>query len=124
VKWHFWLQFAGFNVTFGVMHLMGIMGMPRRIYTYEWSTGWSVYNIIATCGAGILGIGLIIFFCNVFYSAARGKKAGSDPWDAWTLEWSTTSPPPEYNFEWLPAVTSRRPLWDLKHPDKPDWPHE
>jgi cytochrome c oxidase subunit 1 len=123
-KWHFWLQFAGFNVTFGVMHLMGIMGMPRRIYTYEWSTGWSVYNIIATCGAGILGIGLIIFFCNVFYSAARGKKAGSDPWDAWTLEWSTTSPPPEYNFEWLPAVTSRRPLWDLKHPDKPDWPHE
>ncbi|MBV8968777.1 MAG: cytochrome ubiquinol oxidase subunit I, partial [Verrucomicrobia bacterium] len=66
----------------------------------------------------------LIFVCNMFWSARKGERAGDDPWDAWTLEWATSSPPPEYNFEELPVVRSRRPLWDLKHPEDPDWKFE
>jgi len=99
-------------------------GMPRRIYTYPDIPGWGLVNLIETGGTVILGVSVLIFLANVIHSLRDGKVAGNDPWDAWTLEWATTSPPPPHNFDRLPAVRSRRPLWDLKHPDDPDWRHE
>jgi len=123
-RWHFWLMFFGFNLTFGPMHIAGMLGMPRRIYTYRPGFGWETWNMLATMGAFILAASLAIFFWNLIVSWRRGKPAGDDPWDAWTLEWATTSPPAPYNFEALPPVRSRRPLWDLKHPDDPDWKYE
>lgn len=122
--WHFTLMLLGFNLTFGPMHIAGLLGMPRRIYTYSADTGWTIWNQLATAGAVILAISVAFFLWNLVYSLWRGEKAGPDPWDAWTLEWATTSPPAPYNFETVPQVTSRRPLWDLKHPDNPDWKHE
>jgi cytochrome c oxidase subunit 1 len=98
--------------------------MPRRIYTYEPGRGWEMLNLIVTIGAFIQGIATLLFVCNMIFSYWRGAKAGNDPWDAWTLEWSTTSPPPDYNYATIPTVLSRRPLWDLKHPDDPDWKYE
>jgi cytochrome c oxidase subunit 1 len=83
-----------------------------------------VWNLISTVGALIQAPAFAIFVWNLLWSARRGEKAGDDPWDAWTLEWTTTSPPPPYNFETIPTVRSRRPLWDLKHPDDPDWKYE
>jgi cytochrome c oxidase subunit I len=123
-KLHFWLMLIGFHLTFDVMHIPGLLGMPRRIYTYETGRGWETLNLIVTIGAFIQGIAVLIFVCNMIYSYWKGPKAGNDPWDAWTLEWSTSSPPPEYNFATLPVVRSRRPLWDLKHPEDPDWKYE
>ncbi len=98
--------------------------MPRRIYTYEANRGWGGWNLIVSIGAVVQAIGLLIFVYNLVQSYFRGKHAGHDPWDAWTLEWSTPSPPPAYNFAVLPAVNSRRPLWDLKHPEDPDSDYE
>jgi cytochrome c oxidase subunit I len=123
-KWHFWLFFIGFHVTFDTMHIPGILGMPRRIYTYEADRGWATLNLICTIGAAFQIAGILIWLFNVLRSLRKGTPAGNDPWDAWTLEWSTTSPPPEYNFAEIPAVRSRRPLWDLKHPTDPDWKYE
>ena len=123
-RWHFWLMVIGFNLTFGPLHIAGILGMPRRIYTYDAGRGWEIWNQLASLGALIQGIAVLVFAWNMIVSLRRGAVAGNDPWDAWTLEWSTTSPPPEYNFATLPEVRSRRPLWDLKHPDDPDWPYE
>ncbi|HEX2911823.1 MAG TPA: cytochrome c oxidase subunit I [Chloroflexia bacterium] len=120
-KWHFWLTFIGFNTTFLVQHFLGLMGMPRRVFTYPDRPGWGILNLTSTIGAFILAAGILAFMWNVFVSLRHGQKAGNDPWDAWTLEWTTTSPPPPHNFSQLPVVRSRRPLWDLKHPDKPDW---
>jgi len=98
--------------------------MPRRIYTYPADRGWDLWNLIATAGVPIQMAAILIFAVNVIISLRRGAPAGSDPWDAWTLEWATSSPPPPYNFATPPVVASRRPLWDLKHPDDPDGPHE
>jgi cytochrome c oxidase subunit 1 len=123
-KWHFWLFVIGFHITFDTMHLPGILGMPRRIYTYEADRGWATLNLICTIGVAFQIAGIIIWLINVLRSLRKGKPAGNDPWDAWTLEWSTPSPPPEYNFAEIPAVRSRRPLWDLKHPTDPDWKFE
>jgi cytochrome c oxidase subunit I len=123
-KLHFWLFFLGFHLTFDFMHIPGILGMPRRIYTYEPGRGWDVWNVIVTVGVLFQGLGVLVFVFNLLVAALRGKPAGSDPWDAWTLEWSTPSPPPEYNFAVIPVVKSRRPLWDLKHPEDPDWKYE
>jgi cytochrome c oxidase subunit I len=123
-RWHFWLMVIGFNLTFGPLHIAGILGMPRRIYTYDAGRGWEIWNQLASVGTIIQAIGVLVFAWNMIVSLRRGAVAGNDPWDAWTLEWSTTSPPPEYNFATLPEVRSRRPLWDLKHPDDPDWPYE
>ena len=81
-------------------------------------------NFITTLGAGLQAVGILCLALNLLRSWKKGKVAGDDPWDAWTLEWATSSPPPEYNFETAPAVRSRRPLWDLKHPDDPDWKYE
>jgi cytochrome c oxidase subunit I len=122
--WHFWLFTIGFHLTFDPQHFAGILGMPRRIYTYQPGRGWELWNLISTIGAVIQALGAICLVLNLLWSGRKGKIAGDDPWDAWTLEWSTTSPPPDYNFETLPEVRSRRPLWDLKHPEDPDWKFE
>ena len=123
-RWHFWLMVIGFNLTFGPLHIAGILGMPRRIYTYDAGRGWEIWNQLSSLGALFQAAAVLVFAWNAIVSLRRGAIAGNDPWDAWTLEWSTTSPPPEYNFASLPEVRSRRPLWDLKHPDDPDWPYE
>jgi cytochrome c oxidase subunit 1 len=123
-KWHFWLFLIGFHVTFDVMHVPGILGMPRRIYTYEASRGWETLNLIISIGAFIQAIAILVFLANLIISYFNGARAGNDPWDAWTLEWSTSSPPPAYNFATVPIVASRRPLWDLKHPEDPDSHYE
>jgi len=123
-KWHFWLFLIGFHMTFDTMHIPGILGMPRRIYTYEAGRGWGVWNLICTVGVVFQVIGVLIFVLNILLSLRKGKPAGNDPWDAWTLEWATKSPPPEYNFAEIPTVKSRRPLWDIKHPSDPDWKYE
>ncbi len=123
-KWHFWLFCIGFNMTFIPLHWAGMLGMPRRIYTYAPGRGWEAWNLIASIGVIFQAAGILCFIWNVLRSARHGEPAGDDPWDAWTLEWATTSPPPEYNFEKLPVVRSSRPLWDLKHPQDPDWKFE
>jgi cytochrome c oxidase subunit I len=123
-KVHFWLFVVGFHLTFDFMHIPGILGMPRRIYTYEPGRGWDTWNLIVTIGVFFQALAIAIFVANLLWSCFKGKDAGSDPWDAWTLEWSTSSPPPAYNFASIPVVKSRRPLWDLKHPDDPDWKYE
>src|SRR6202140_1467518 len=123
-KVHFWLFVIGFHLTFDFMHVPGLLGMPRRIYTYEPGRGWDTWNLIVTIGVFFQAAGILVFLGNLILSYFRGKAAGSDPWDAWTLEWSTNSPPPAYNFASVPTVKSRRPLWDLKHPDDPDWKYE
>ena len=122
--WHFCLFTIGFHLTFDPQHLAGILGMPRRIYTYDPGRGWEIYNLISSLGVLFQAAGIGCFMVNLLWSWQRGAPAGDDPWDAWTLEWSTTSPPPAYNFETLPEVRSRRPLWDLKHPEDPDWQYE
>lgn len=122
--WHFWLFTLGFHLTFDPLHVAGVLGMPRRIYTYEAGRGWEIWNQLATVGAFIQGVAVLIFLINLIHSYSKGRPAGEDPWDAWTLEWATTSPPPDYNFEADPSVRSRRPLWDLKHPMDPDWRYE
>jgi cytochrome c oxidase subunit 1 len=123
-RWHFWLFFIGFHLTFTTMHVQGVLGMPRRIYTYPAERGWEVWNAISSTGAILQGLGVACFLVAVIAAFRRPADAGPDPWNAWTLEWSTSSPPPAYNFLNLPEVRSRRPLWDLKHPDDPDWEHE
>jgi cytochrome c oxidase subunit 1 len=123
-KWHFWLFLIGFHLTFDTMHFAGLRGMPRRIYTYQPGRGLWALNLVESIGALLQGIAVLILAINVVRSLRSGDRAGNDPWDAWTLEWSTTSPPPEYNFVEPPKVLSRRPLWDLKHPEDPDWKYE
>jgi cytochrome c oxidase subunit 1 len=123
-RWQFWLLIIGFVLTFTPMHIAGPLGMPRRIYTYPADRGWDIWNQIATVGAYIQAPSYLIFAINLLWSLKYGEPAGDDPWNAWTLEWTTTSPPPAYNFETVPTVRSRRPLWDLKHPDDPDWKYE
>jgi cytochrome c oxidase subunit 1 len=123
-KWHFWLFFLGYHLTFDLMHIPGILGMPRRIYTYEPGRGWEHWNLLVSLGALIQGVAILCFVVNMMWSYFRGKAAGNDPWDAWTLEWAAASPPPVYNFAAIPEVLSRRPLWDAKHPEDPDWKYE
>jgi cytochrome c oxidase subunit 1 len=122
--WHFWLFLIGFHLTFDLMHIPGILGMPRRIYTYEADRGWAIWNLLVSSGAVLQTIGTLVFVYNMVWSYFNGAVAGADPWDAWTLEWSTASPPPVYNFAVTPTVESRRPLWDIKHPEDPDSNYE
>ncbi len=123
-RWHFWLFLIGFHLTFDAMHVPGLLGMPRRVYTYEPGRGWGIWNMIESVGVLFQIAGAAVFIVNMIRSYDRGQPAGSDPWDAWTLEWSVSSPPPPYNFASIPRVRSRRPLWDLKHPEDPDWRYE
>ncbi|HKE56823.1 MAG TPA: cytochrome c oxidase subunit I [Pyrinomonadaceae bacterium] len=122
--WHFWLFLIGFHLTFDTQHFAGLLGMPRRIFTYDPGRGWDTLNLIATVGALFQATAILVLAINIVRSARKGELAGNDPWDAWTLEWATSSPPPEYNFATMPTVRSRRPLWDLKHPEDPDWKYE
>ena len=108
----FWLTFVGTNITFFPMHLLGLAGMPRRDYTYSAGLGWSGYNLIETLGAYLLALGLLSVAVNLAISAFRGARVGNDPWGGDTLEWSTTSPPPEYNYAVIPTVSSAYANWD------------
>jgi cytochrome c oxidase subunit 1 len=112
IGWAF--VFVGFHVTFLIQHAAGLSGMPRRIYEYESAAGWNTYNLISTIGSFILGIGVLLTVINIVYSLKKGAIAGPDPWKANTLEWYTTSPPPEHNFDVIPRVRSVEPMKDLR----------
>ncbi len=114
-KLHFWLMFIGMNITFGPQHWLGLDGMPRRIYTYPANMGWDFWNLVSTLGAFMIGVSILVFLYNIYRSFSHGEPAGSDPWDARTLEWSISSPPPLYNFARIPTVHGRDPFWDQKY---------
>jgi len=116
-KIHFWLTFIAMNLTFYPMHFSGMLGMPRRIYTYDAGQGWDTYNAMSSGGAYLLAISVAIFIFNFLKSLKRGAIAGPNPWNAPTLEWSIPSPPPEYNFAQMPEVHSRYPMWDQRASD-------
>jgi cytochrome c oxidase subunit I len=111
---HFWLLFIGFNAAFLPQHMLGLMGMPRRVYTYEEEGLFEWYNLVSTLGAFLMGVALIVFVWNAVKSWSSGPRVGNDPWQADTLEWFATSPPPPHNFERVPYVSSARPLRDLR----------
>ncbi len=115
---HFWLMLVGMNATFFPMHFLGLMGMPRRIYTYAPGLGWEFWNLVATAGAFAIGVSILVFAANALRSLTRGGRAGSDPWDGRTLEWALPSPPPPHNFATVPTIRRRDALWLTKHPDQ------
>ena len=111
-RWVFWLMFAGLNLAFFPMHITGMLGMPRRVYTYPSGMGWDGANLATSVGALVFAAGVLLFLVDLVRSLRTGPLAGDNPWDAPTLEWSTTSPPPSYNFAVLPTVRTRYPLWE------------
>jgi cytochrome c oxidase subunit 1 len=112
---HFWLMLIGFNLAFFPMHMSGLLGMPRRIYTYSEGLGWDIWNLLSTVGAFVIAFSILVFMVNFAISLRRGQKAGADPWDGRTLEWSIPSPPPHYNFAEIPQVHSRDDFWHRKY---------
>jgi len=112
----FILLFIGFNVTFFPMHWLGLDGMPRRIYTYAPDMGWNYWNMVCTVGAFIMLTAFIVIFIDLRLAMRHGAKAGNDPWDGRTLEWTLPSPPPEYNFDVIPTISDRDEFWRKKHP--------
>jgi len=118
-KWSFWVMFIGFNLGFFPMHLAGLLGMPRRIYTYAPHMGWATVNMVTSVGSFIFAVGILIFLVNVYISLKGGALSTRNPWDAPTLEWATPSPPPAYNFAVIPFVASRHPLWEDRLNDGP-----
>jgi cytochrome c oxidase subunit I+III len=119
-KWNFWLFFIGFNVAFWPMHHLGVRGMPRRVYTYPEGMGWENLNLVATIGAVTIAVSVLIFIINAVVSFKKGNLAGENPWGAATLEWATQSPPPAYNFDRIPIVRARDPLWELVPERRPE----
>jgi len=119
-RWNFWTMFLGFNIGFFPMHIVGLMGMPRRIYTYAPGLGWDTINLITTLGSFAFAVGILLFLINLTVSLRRGIPAGANPWDGPTLEWSVPSPVPAYNFAVIPVVASRHPLWEerLESPER------
>ena len=115
-RWAFWLMFIGFNGAFLPMHLTGLRGMPRRVYTYPHGLGWDTLNLVSSIGAFLFAASILLFLGNVFWSLRNGRVAGANPWDAPSLEWKPSSPPPGYNFDHIPVVESRTPLWDADRP--------
>jgi heme/copper-type cytochrome/quinol oxidase subunit 1 len=111
-RWNFWTMFIGFNLGFLPMHLTGLLGMPRRVWTYPAGMGWSTLNMLTTIGSFLFAIGVALFLVNVALSLKRGAKAGADPWHGPTLEWAIPSPPAPYNFAVIPTIASRHPLWE------------
>jgi cytochrome c oxidase subunit 1 len=111
-RWAFWLIFIGFNLTFFPMHILGLQGMPRRIYTYQPDMPWHGLNLVISASSAILVAGFLVFFIDALRSARHGPPAGDNPWNAATLEWATSSPPPPYNFARIPIVGGSNPLWD------------
>ena len=111
-KWSFWVMFVGFNAGFFPMHIAGLLGMPRRIYTYPDGLGWGPVNLVITLGSYLFAVGILIFLYNVWRSRRHGQMAGDNPWNGASLEWATSSPPPAYNFAVIPTVASRYPLWE------------
>ncbi|MBO0780393.1 MAG: cytochrome c oxidase subunit I [Ktedonobacteraceae bacterium] len=117
----FWLMLIGMNLAFFPMHLLGLLGMPRRVYSYPANLGWNEMNLLSTVGAFLIGVGVLVFMYNIVVTLKSGEKASSDPWDAFTLEWDTSSPPKKYNFLHIPVARSRRPFYDKKNPEIADW---
>jgi cytochrome c oxidase subunit 1 len=113
-KVHFWLLFIGFNITFWPQHLLGLRGMPRRVGDYAGSRGWTFLNLVSTVGAFLVAVSTLALLVNLWVSWRRGRPAGDDPWEGDTLEWATTSPPPEHNFTELPPIRSERPVHDRR----------
>jgi cytochrome c oxidase subunit I+III len=111
-RWNFWLLFIGTNLAFFPMHIVGLLGMPRRVYTYEAGLGWEPYNLLSSVGVLVILLGIAVFIWNVARSYRRGEPAGNNPWGADTLEWAVPSPPAEHGWSILPIVRSRHPLWD------------
>ncbi|MCA1689245.1 MAG: cbb3-type cytochrome c oxidase subunit I, partial [Actinobacteria bacterium] len=116
-KLSFWMTFAGTMVTFFPMHILGIQGMPRRVYTYPAHFGWTFLNALETVGSYVLALGLLLIVANLVYSLLRGERVGNDPWGGDTLEWATTSPPPPYNYAVIPTVSSPYAMWDKEDRD-------
>jgi cytochrome c oxidase subunit 1 len=119
-KFNFWTMLIGFNLTFFPMHIVGLVGMPRRTYTYEPGLGWDIYNLIETIGAFVIALAVLAFLVNVIYTSVRGPRASNDPWDGRSLEWSIPSPPPEYNFAEIPRVEARDDWWHRKYTEDAD----
>jgi cytochrome c oxidase subunit 1/cytochrome c oxidase subunit I+III len=119
-KWSFWLMVIGFNMTFIIQHFLGLLGMPRRVFTYPDLPHFTWMNMLSTVGVFFMTAAALILLWNLVTSFFQGKMTGHNPWNAWTLEWATTSPPPHENFHALPPIRSRRPLWDVANPDRPD----
>lgn len=120
-KISFWTLLVGMNMVFFPMHYLGLMGMPRRIYTYPADSGWGFWNFFESIGAFITALGFFLILINLIVTLRKPATHEADPWDGFTLEWSTSSPPPPENFEEIPEVRSRRPVWDQKHPEMADW---
>src|SRR5205823_3337785 len=114
----FWLVFIGFNVTFFPMHILGLHGMPRRVYTYQPGLHWESLNKLATAGAGLIALSVLTMLINFAISRRSGALAGANPWYADTLEWSVASPPPAYNFLHIPVVSGPNAVWNAA-PDQP-----
>jgi len=111
---HFWLQLIGFNVAFFTMHNLGLQGMPRRISSYPANAGWTTLNVVATIGAYLIGVSMLVALANLVISLRRPRTAPADPWQGNSLEWATSSPPPPHNFDTLPVIRSERPVYDLR----------
>jgi len=122
-KWHFWLTFIGFWLTFMPQYGVGLKGMPRRVASYPADLGWQIYNQLSTIGAFIIGLGFLLLLINLLISWRNPVPAGDNPWDGHTLEWFTSSPPPHHNFTHLPPIRSERPTWDYNHPEAPALHH-